>query len=85
MSAASRRTVLRVVAVVAAVLSLGALALARPWSSRNSFRQMRIFAPAELEPIRAAVARLQETARPGDERSWWAKRADGRAVLCRLT
>jgi hypothetical protein len=44
----------------------------------------RVFTRAELAPIVDAVGRLQESARPGDGRSWWAKRADGRSVLCRL-
>jgi hypothetical protein len=44
----------------------------------------RVFTPAELAPVVAAVARLQASARPGDGRSWWAKRASGDNVLCRL-
>ena len=44
-----RRVVLSVVAVVVAV----ALVATRPWSSRNSFRQMRLFAPgARVENFR---------------------------------
>ena len=43
-----------------------------------------VFAPDEIERIREAVARRQDAARPGDGRSWWAKRADGTSVLCRL-
>ena len=30
------------------------------------------------------MERARETAQPGDGRSWWAKRADGQSVLCRL-
>jgi hypothetical protein len=44
----------------------------------------RAFAREELAPIVDAVARHQEAAAAGDGRSWWAKRADGRSVLCRL-
>jgi ectoine hydroxylase-related dioxygenase (phytanoyl-CoA dioxygenase family) len=43
-----------------------------------------VFGPAELAPIVDAVERLQAAARPDDGRSWWARRADGTAVLCRL-
>jgi len=43
-----------------------------------------VFAPEEIAHIAAAVDRAQARARPGDGRSWWARRADGAPVLCRL-
>jgi hypothetical protein len=43
-----------------------------------------VFAPDEIARLAAVVERFQAAARPGDGRSWWAKRADGTAVLCRL-
>ena len=44
----------------------------------------RVFARDELARITAAADRVRATARPGDARSWWAKRTDGAPVLCRL-
>jgi hypothetical protein len=44
----------------------------------------RVFARHELERIAAAAERIRAAAQPGDGRSWWAKRADGAPVLCRL-
>jgi CubicO group peptidase (beta-lactamase class C family) len=41
------RVVRRIVLAVVGLVALVALLAARPWSSRNSFRQMRIFAPSE--------------------------------------
>jgi hypothetical protein len=43
-----------------------------------------VFAPDEIARLVATVERFQAAARPGDGRSWWARRADGTAVLCRL-
>ncbi|MGH7894825.1 MAG: phytanoyl-CoA dioxygenase family protein [Candidatus Binatia bacterium] len=43
-----------------------------------------VFTPAEIARLVAVVERYQTAARPGDGRSWWAKRADGGQVLCRL-
>ena len=44
----------------------------------------RVFARDELARIADRVERVRATARPGDGRSWWAKRTDGAPVLCRL-
>ncbi len=44
----------------------------------------RVFPRAEIARLAAIVEQAQATARPGDGRSWWAKRADGESVLCRL-
>jgi hypothetical protein len=38
----------------------------------------------EIARLGELVARRQALAAPGDGRSWWAKRADGTPVLCRL-
>lgn len=43
-----------------------------------------VFAPDEVRRLRDVVAARQSAARPGDGRSWWAKRRDGASVLCRL-
>lgn len=43
-----------------------------------------VFAPAEIAALVAVVETFQARAHPGDDRSWWAKRADGTQVLCRL-
>ncbi|HEV3449769.1 MAG TPA: phytanoyl-CoA dioxygenase family protein [Acidimicrobiia bacterium] len=44
-----------------------------------------VFAPAEVDELVAEVERLVDAARPGDGRSWWATRADGDEVCCRVT
>ena len=52
---------------------------------RAGFLHLRaVFSPAEIAELRAIVDGLQDAARPGDDRSWWAKDATGRQVLCRL-
>jgi hypothetical protein len=43
-----------------------------------------VFSPDEMAGVVSEVERLAAMARPGDDRSWWAKNADGREVLCRL-
>ena len=43
------------------------------------------FAASEIDELNALVAAEKETARSGDNRSWWATGADGREVCCRLT
>lgn len=43
-----------------------------------------VFTAAEMIRLRDVVAREARAARPGDGRSWWATRADGTSVLCRL-
>lgn len=43
-----------------------------------------VFSRDEITRIVAVAERAQAAARPGDGRSWWAKRADDAAVLCRL-
>jgi hypothetical protein len=42
------------------------------------------FSRDEIARLVEIVARRQDAARPGDGSSWWAKRADGEQVLCRL-
>jgi len=52
---------------------------------RAGFLHVRgVFAPEEMARLRAEVDALQAAARPGDDRSWWAKEASGRQVVCRL-
>jgi hypothetical protein len=43
-----------------------------------------VFAADEIARLGALVDRHAAAAQPGDGRSWWAKRADGAQVLCRL-
>ncbi|HEV7731048.1 MAG TPA: phytanoyl-CoA dioxygenase family protein [Candidatus Binatia bacterium] len=43
-----------------------------------------VFSRNEIADLGTVVERARTAARPGDGRSWWAKRADGTAVLCRL-
>lgn len=43
-----------------------------------------VFSGAEIAALRAIVEHAQAAARPDDGRSWWARQADGTAVLCRL-
>lgn len=43
-----------------------------------------VFSPDEIARLSDVVERRQAAARPGDGRSWWAKREDGSSVLCRL-
>ena len=52
---------------------------------RTGFLHLRrVFADDEINALRSAVDELQSAARPGDDRSWWAKDATGRQVVCRL-
>jgi Phytanoyl-CoA dioxygenase (PhyH) len=52
---------------------------------RAGFLHLRgVFSAGEIAALRAVVDELQAAARPGDDRSWWAKDAGGRQVLCRL-
>ena len=44
-----------------------------------------VFTPSELLRVSDEVDRLVAAARPGDGRSWWATRADGDEVCCRVT
>jgi hypothetical protein len=43
-----------------------------------------VFATAEIEALRAEVAKQAERAAPDDGTSWWAVQRDGARVLCRL-
>jgi hypothetical protein len=43
-----------------------------------------VFSGAEIDVLRAEVERLAAVATPDDGRSWWATRADGSPVCCRL-
>jgi hypothetical protein len=45
----------------------------------------RVFDRAEVAGFLKAADELRAEARPGDGASWWAKRADGTEVLCRVT
>lgn len=52
--------------------------------TRAGFVVLRgVFDNAEIDGLNTEVDRLAAGARPGDERSWWAKRGD-EEVLCRL-
>jgi hypothetical protein len=44
-----------------------------------------VFNTAEVGDFRHEAVRLAALARPGDDRSWWAKSKDGADVCCRLT
>jgi hypothetical protein len=44
-----------------------------------------VFEPSEVLRVSDEVERLVAAARPGDGRSWWATRADGAEVCCRVT
>ncbi|MCB0994955.1 MAG: phytanoyl-CoA dioxygenase family protein, partial [Acidimicrobiales bacterium] len=62
------------------------LADLRHFIHQTGFAHVRGVVGAEdLEQLLAEVDRLQALARPGDDRSWWARRADGTEVVCRLT
>ncbi len=43
-----------------------------------------VFGAGELQAITDEVERLQAAARPGDDRSWWARDGSGSELLCRL-
>jgi hypothetical protein len=52
---------------------------------RAGFLHVRgVFGPDEVDALRSEVERLAEAATPDDGRSWWATRADGSPVCCRL-
>ncbi len=54
--------------------------------AQTGFVHLRqVFTPADLGPVIDEVERLVAVARPGDGRSWWATRADGDDVCCRVT
>jgi ectoine hydroxylase-related dioxygenase (phytanoyl-CoA dioxygenase family) len=53
--------------------------------AETGFLHLRnVFAADEVARLREIVDARAAAARPGDGRSWWAKRADGSQVLCRL-
>ena len=43
-----------------------------------------VFSEEEVQSFREAAGRLRAAAREGDQESWWGRRADGEAVLCRV-
>lgn len=43
-----------------------------------------VFSEEEVQSFREAAERLRAAAREGDQESWWGRRADGEAVLCRV-
>ena len=43
-----------------------------------------VFTPDEVETLRSEVSRLTDLARADDQRSWWARTAEGEEVCCRL-
>jgi Phytanoyl-CoA dioxygenase (PhyH) len=43
-----------------------------------------VLSTAEVDELRIEAERLRAAARPGDQESWWGKRADGSSVLCRV-
>ena len=58
----------------------------RDFFARCGFVHLRsVFQTAEIGALADETERLVETARPGDGRSWWATRADGEEVCCRVT
>jgi hypothetical protein len=53
---------------------------------RAGFAHLRqVFSPAEVAGLVDEVEHLTAAARPGDGNSWWATRADGEEVCCRVT
>ena len=53
---------------------------------RAGFLHVRgVFDPDEIVQVRGEVERIGASASPDDGRSWWATRADGTEVCCRLT
>jgi hypothetical protein len=53
--------------------------------AETGFLHLRsVFGAGEIARLGALVEGHAAAARPGDGRSWWAKRADGSQVLCRL-
>lgn len=44
-----------------------------------------VFTAEEVATFNAIIAEQKERSSPGDGRSWWATRADGEEVCCRLT
>jgi ectoine hydroxylase-related dioxygenase (phytanoyl-CoA dioxygenase family) len=44
-----------------------------------------VFSAEEVARFNAIIAEQKELSSPGDGRSWWATRADGEEVCCRLT
>jgi len=45
----------------------------------------RVFGKDEIAAFLDEARQLRAEARPGDGASWWAKRADGKEILCRVT
>lgn len=43
-----------------------------------------VLSPDEVETLRAEAEVLRQTAREGDQDSWWGRKADGTSVLCRV-
>lgn len=58
--------------------------LAEQLAAQGFARVRGVFTAAEIATLRAEVDRLTEIARPDDQRSWWARTADGEDVCCRL-
>jgi hypothetical protein len=57
----------------------------RTYLDEAGFLHVRgVFTEAEVDGLRAEVERLAAVAAPDDGRSWWATRADGTPVCCRL-
>src|SRR5690242_3724619 len=57
----------------------------RAWLERAGFLHVRgVFGPDEVDALRSEIERLAVAATPDDGRSWWATRADGSPVCCRL-
>jgi len=51
----------------------------------NGFALVKhVFRPVEVTRLADTVERFRTMAAPGDGRSWWATRADGTRVVCRL-
>lgn len=44
-----------------------------------------VFSPDEVDALRLSADALRSLAVEGDKKSWWARDAEGRAVLCRVT
>ena len=57
----------------------------RAYLDRAGFLHIRgVFTAEEIAGLRSEVERLAAVATPDDGRSWWATRADGSPVCCRL-
>ena len=59
-------------------------ALAEYLDSHGFLHIRGVFAPEEVEAMRAEVERAQANATPDDGASWWATQSDGSEICCRV-